>query len=320
MGKKKKNSLRNARNLDAISFLRRYYGISHDSIETMTHDTMKMFFPQLQRTSFDYVQKNPELISTGKIILVEDVNHSQIPYLAPSESTFDDISLGLDDRERVIKKIVETIDISLKENIRALFIVEGDDSLKPFAYQARQISSNILEDFLPNNMAEATSQDSGVIVTASYSLMGYKVLSHGDNYYDTMILPPLQRQAVGITKKTDAIGIFYDEGTLAIVVEGSIKELSTIEELQKELMILFPLQKEKEKEREVTAIVFSPSTYALNEMSIYELEQLMRVYKVSNQMAYYHVVRRELIRRTKAGKEYRFSKAKQKQKFLEGED
>ena len=101
--KKKKNSLRNVRNLDATSFLKRYYGISHEDIENMTHEAMKFLFPQLKRTSFEYVQKNPELVSTGKIILVEDVKHYQVPYFTPSVSTFDDELLGCDDRERVIQ-------------------------------------------------------------------------------------------------------------------------------------------------------------------------------------------------------------------------
>ena len=53
MGKrKKKNSLKDVRNLKATSFIERYYGISHENIANMTHDTIKIFFPQLQRTSF----------------------------------------------------------------------------------------------------------------------------------------------------------------------------------------------------------------------------------------------------------------------------
>lgn len=320
MSKKKKNSLRNIRNLDATAFLKRYYGITHDNIENMTHDVMKSFFPQLQRTSFEYVQKNPELISTGQIIMVEDAKHYQIPYFTPAASSMEDSNLGLDEREQVIRKIVETLGTSILENLQTLFIIEGEDSLTPFAYQAKKLTSHLLDNSFMRDMVEATNHDSGIIIKEDYSLMSYRVLSHGDNYYDTMILPPLQRQAVGISKRTDAIGVFYDNGVLGIVLEGMIKELSSKEELQKELMAIFPIQKRKEQEQTVTAIVCSPNSYALKEMSVYELEQLMRVYKLSNQTAYYHVVRRELIRRTKAGKEFRLSKEKQRQKSLGGEE
>ncbi len=313
MGKKrKKNSLSDVRNLDASSFLKRYYGISHKDIEHMTHEAIKTFFPQLQRTSFEYVQKNPELVSTGQIILVEDAKHYKVPYFTPSVSSLDDIFLGCDDREHVIQEVVKVFETSLENNLNALFIIACEDALEPYAFQPRTIPTNILkEDCLPN-MMEATSQDSGIIIREDYSLLGYRLLSHGDNYYDTMILPPLQRQAVGISKRTDAIGVFYEDGLFGITIGGDTKELSTKEELQKELMALFPIPKEKETERETVAIVYSPSSYSLNEMSVYELEQLMRVYRASNQTGYYHTVRRELVKRTKNGKEYKFEKAKQK--------
>ena len=47
MGKnRKKNSLQDIRNLAASSFLKRYYGISHEQIASMTHRNMKILFPQ----------------------------------------------------------------------------------------------------------------------------------------------------------------------------------------------------------------------------------------------------------------------------------
>lgn len=316
--KRKKNSLREVRNLDASSFLKRYYGISHKDIEHMTHEAMKAFFPQLHRTSFEYVQKNPELVSSGQIILVEDAKHYKVPYFTPSVSSLDDLFLGCDEREQVIQKIVSLFETSLENHLPALIIIECDKSLESYAYQPRTIFTDVLEGDLLPVMMESVSQDTGIIIREDYSLLGYKILSHGDNYYDTMILPPLQRQAVGISKKTDAIGVFYENGMLGITISGETKTLSSKEELQKELMVIFPVQKE-EQECDTVVAICSPSTYALNEMSNYELEQLMRVYRASNQTGYYHIVRRELIKRTRDSKEFRFEKAKQKM-LNEGED
>ncbi len=318
MGKnRKKESLYESGNLNVSSFLKRYYEISHEAIKNMTHADIKALFPELRRASFEYIQKNPELLATGKVILVEDVKHYQVPYFTPNVSTFDDKFLGCDDRERVIQEIVRVFAMALETSDNILFIIEGDDSLEKFAFQPQCISKNMLEEDL-FSMMRVTTHDCGVIIKGDYSIMSYRLLNHGDNCYDTMVLPPLQRQAVGISKRTDAIGAFWEDGLFGITVDGSTKELTSKEELQKELMTLFPIPKEKELEQDVVATVYSPSSYTLNEMSVYELEQLMRVYKASNQTGYYHTVRRELVRRTKAGKEYKVEKLKQK--YLEGED
>lgn len=57
MSKKKKNSLRNIRNLDATAFLKRYYGITHDNIENMTHDVMKSFFHNYNEQALNMYKK-----------------------------------------------------------------------------------------------------------------------------------------------------------------------------------------------------------------------------------------------------------------------
>ena len=288
----------------------------------MTHENMKSFFPQLQRTSFEYVQKNPELVIIGKIIMVEDVRHYQIPYLAPETVPSENLFLGCDDREKVIKKIVNLFQTAIDQNIPALFIIECSNPIQPFAFQPKDIIPNMVEGDCLLPMMEATNQDSGLLIRKDYSIVGYSMLNHGDNCYETVILPPLQGQAIGISKKTDAMGVFYEEGLLGITIDGTLKEIPNKDSLQKELLLLYPIPEPKEREREVTVIVNSPSSYSLNEMSVYELTQLMKVYRDSNQMAYYHIVRRELVRRTKDSKEFKVTREREKNKrfLLEGED
>lgn len=321
--KKKKNSLRDVRNLNAESFLKRYYGISHKDISGMTHDTLKVLFPQLERTSFEYVMKNPELVSTGHIILVEDVKHYQVPYVIPELKTLEDKFFGCDDRERVIDNIANTIQTSMNEARNALFLIECEDSLEPYAYCPYEIKENLVTHSCLSQMQEAVSHNSGIIVKSDYTLMGYQLLSHGANTYEVMSLPTLQRQAVGISLKTDAIGIFYENGFLGMTIENERYYFKTMNELKKQLYALFPIPKivvEEKPRKDQEVPISSPSTYDLKNMSAYELEQLMKVYKLSNQAAYYHVVRRELIRRTKPGKEFKMLKESQKQKILKGED
>jgi len=71
--------------IDLISFLRNYYGISNSSLKSncLTHNDVKILFPFVERTSFDYVRKNYDYGFKGIIIMVYDSRGNIIPYLNP---------------------------------------------------------------------------------------------------------------------------------------------------------------------------------------------------------------------------------------------
>lgn len=318
MGKKnRKQSFMKCKNLDAKSFLQKYYGISHQDISQMTHQTMSAFFPQLQRTSFEHIQKNPELISSGRVILVEDVKHFQAPYLKPD--ILEDSLVYCDSRELTIQQIVDTFAMLLENNLEGLLIVECEDLLTPYLYRPNTLTSSSATLF--KSLISASDRESGILLKQDKTLVGYHILNHGDNSYQTMMLPVLERQAVGISRRTDAMAILYENEQLCIVVEGIKKELEDSTMLRKELLGLFPYDAIPTQKTVPSPSLATPSEYSFGMMSTYELQELMNVYRASNQMAYYHIVRRELVRRTKGTKEYRIRKEKEKvNQLIEGED
>ncbi len=303
--KKKKNSLGEIRNINVQSFLERYYGISHEGISKMTHKTATSFFPQLRRTSFEFVQKNPELVSTGKIIMVEDAEHFEAPYWMPDMDGLEEL-VGCTMRERIIHQVVDTFTIAQENNIEGLLLLEGETRLKEdYLFEPVTIHNRFIELGCLGEMMEASSENTGLVLTQAGELLEYTVLNHRDNLYETMMLPPLQRQAVGISRKTDTIGVFYEDGLLGLAIDGERKFYEEAFDMQKDLLRLLPEEEVYEEEREDTIEQEPPTAYVFSEMPTYELVRLMHVYKASGQMGYYHVVRREVVKRTKDAKTYR---------------
>lgn len=71
-------------------FLARFGSLKGESLNHITHDEVKILFPQFKRTTFEFARTNKELVSTGKILMVDDGNKI-IPYFLPKldmENTF----------------------------------------------------------------------------------------------------------------------------------------------------------------------------------------------------------------------------------------
>lgn len=63
-------------------FLARFVNLDGVDLSKVTHEQVKELFPYLKRSSFDYVDKHPEDVCTGKIVMVRDQYHT-IPYYVP---------------------------------------------------------------------------------------------------------------------------------------------------------------------------------------------------------------------------------------------
>ncbi len=318
--RKQKNSLKNTKKLSVQSFLK-FCGIEAPGVTAMTHEGIQQFFPQLKRTSFAYVQKNPELVSTGQIVMVEDVLHYQVPYWMPKESFIEETTgelIGFDEREQAIQNVTNLLDTAIQNHFSMLLVIEGDESLDPYLFHDEDTGKNFLIEDCLEDFLEASKQGSGLILQKDFSLKGYQFLNHGDRRFDIFQLPPLERQAVGVTNKTDAIAVLLENEQLKLIVDGKIQELENKEELQLELLKLFPYEEPafNPTTMENSKTVDTPMSYELSEMSNYELDNLMKIYRASNQMAFYHIVRRELVKRTKPCKEHRKAKADLKLKEL----
>lgn len=63
-------------------FLSRYGNLKGDVLNKITHDDVKILFPQFKRTTFEFIRNNQELLHKGEAFLVDDGNRV-IPYKVP---------------------------------------------------------------------------------------------------------------------------------------------------------------------------------------------------------------------------------------------
>lgn len=67
-------------------FLSRTLGLGGSDLKKISHLDAKILFPQLKRSTFEYVNKHPEEITCGKILMVSD-GRTVIPYYVPTLET-----------------------------------------------------------------------------------------------------------------------------------------------------------------------------------------------------------------------------------------
>ena len=64
-------------------FLARYLNFGGEELRKLTHADVKELFPQIERCSYDIIDKNPELLAKGYVMMVTD-GRNTIPYKVPS--------------------------------------------------------------------------------------------------------------------------------------------------------------------------------------------------------------------------------------------
>lgn len=82
---KKRLSRMSQESISVEAFLARYLGVRDNSIlaRDISHADIKALFPNLTRSSFDYVIDNPEIVSEGEVLLVTDCYGRTVPYYNP---------------------------------------------------------------------------------------------------------------------------------------------------------------------------------------------------------------------------------------------
>lgn len=63
-------------------FLSRYCNLTGGDLAKLTHEDVKEFFPEIERSTFESIRKDPSLTLSGKVLLVND-GKKVIPYYAP---------------------------------------------------------------------------------------------------------------------------------------------------------------------------------------------------------------------------------------------
>ncbi|NLC48477.1 MAG: hypothetical protein GX758_03870 [Tenericutes bacterium] len=95
----------NCESITLSKYLARYLNLSGPELKKLTHNDVKVLFPQIERCSFDHIEKHPELIAEGCVVLVSDGKHT-IPYKVSSLDCMIKESITLN-REEIPKLIVK---------------------------------------------------------------------------------------------------------------------------------------------------------------------------------------------------------------------
>ena len=70
--------------MSLAKFLSRYLLIGGIDLKKLTHEDVKSLFPNIKRSSFKRINQNPNLLYSGRVVLVND-GKSTIPYYIPDE-------------------------------------------------------------------------------------------------------------------------------------------------------------------------------------------------------------------------------------------
>ena len=282
--------------IDIQNFMKKYYGISHQNISRMTHDVVSAFFPELRRTSFIYAEKNPELVSRGGIVLVRDANNNVAPYMAPEVTLFIEepkFDIGI-----LIEQIIASLKVTSELSESTIILIECQDSLDDLVCKHKLSHQDI---DLPSTLIETTQEAEvdGIIVSVEGDVNKLK-LGH--------------QSLEELSMQTDSIAIVLeDDQSITFVVDGISQHDYDFIKLRSNLYSCLDMNTDAFEETKKETLE-GPNRYELHEMSDYELTVLMKAYKVNKQFDYYHVVRRELIKRTKFKKQSKRNKARQKRK------
>jgi len=133
--------------------------------------------------------------------------------------------LTVDERERLIYEIVQSIDYLRKSRIGALIVIERDVSLSDYIDKSKKIYGDLTSEllialFFPNN----PMHDGGVIIQGNRISCAGAVFPTSNNSKVNKRLGTRHRAALGIAEETDCIALVVSEetGRLSIAVKGDI--------------------------------------------------------------------------------------------------
>ena len=133
--------------------------------------------------------------------------------------------LTVDERERLIYEIVQSMDYLRKSRIGALIVLERDVSLSDYIEKSKKIYGDLTSEllialFFPNN----PMHDGGVIIQGNRISCAGAVFPTSNNGKLNKRLGTRHRAALGIAEETDCIALVVSEetGRLSISVKGEL--------------------------------------------------------------------------------------------------
>lgn len=133
--------------------------------------------------------------------------------------------LTVDEREKLVYEIVQSMDYLRKSKIGALIVIERDVSLNDYISKAKPIYGDLSSDllialFFPNN----PMHDGGVIIQGNRISCGGAVFPTSGSDKINKRLGTRHRAALGISEETDCLALIVSEetGRLSIAIKGEL--------------------------------------------------------------------------------------------------
>lgn len=155
--------------------------------------------------------------------------------------------LTVDEREKVVYEITNSLEYLRKQSIGALLVIERDNSLNDYIEKSKKIYADISSDllislFFPNNPLH----DGGVIIQGDKITSAGAVFPTSDSLKISKRLGTRHRAALGISEVSDCIAIIASEetGRLSIAIDGELYYNLNLDEVK--LKLLEELRPKKE--------------------------------------------------------------------------
>ncbi len=160
-------------------------------------------------------------------------------------------TLTVDERERMIYEIVQSMDYLRKQKIGALIVIERDVSLSDYIERSKKIYGDLTSDllialFFPNN----PMHDGGVILQGNKISCAGAVFPTSNSSKINKRLGTRHRAALGITEETDCISLIVSEetGRLSIAIKGELYYNLSLDDVK--MMLIDELRPKKESDFE----------------------------------------------------------------------
>ena len=170
-------------------------------------------------------------------------------------------TLTVDEREKVVYEIINTVDYLKKNKIGALIVLERDYSLAQYIEPATKLYADISSEllisiFFPNNPLH----DGGVIIQGDRITCAGSVFPTSNNQSLSKRLGTRHRAALGISEVSDAIAVIVSEetGRISIAINSELNynlslddaRMLLIEELQPKKEIFYEADQESESDED----------------------------------------------------------------------
>ncbi len=143
--------------------------------------------------------------------------------------------LTVDEREKIVYEIVNTMDSLRKTRTGALIVIERDNSLNDYIQKAKKIYADISSDllmsiFFPNNPLH----DGGVIIQGDKITCARAIFPISENAKVVKRLGTRHRAALGVSELTDCVSLIVSEetGRLSVAVGGQLHYNLTPDEIK----------------------------------------------------------------------------------------